>query len=312
MLVNREVILCKEETTYNTDSTPTGASNAILVEKPAWGFDSARMIERPAIRTSFGKLQRVFGGTLKMVSFDVEMKGSGAAGTAPEIGPLFKACGMTETIVGATSVTYAFSSTISDYKSLTVWYYQDGKAHKMTGCIPMSVSFNVDVGGIGKWSFTIVGHDTGETDVTLATPTYNAYVPVPFIGATFAVQSYAAIVSKLSLDFGLTTAKPTSVNATDGFGTIQITSRNPTGSCNPQNVTVATHDFLGKFKSGASGTLSTGVIGSSAGNRWAMSCGKIYYDAPSPGDQEGIRTLEVPFSITDETTANSDLSIAFT
>ena len=240
------------------------------------------------------------------------MKGSGTAGTAPELGALLKACGMTETVVAVTSVTYAFSSTLSDYKSLTIWYYQDGTAHKMTGCIPMSVSFNADVGSTPKWSFSFAGHDTGRSDVALATPTYVSTVPVPFIGATFTIQTYAAIVSKLSLDFGLTTAKPSSVNATDGFGTLQITSRAPTGSVDPQDTLIATHDWLGKFKSGASGTLTTGTIGSTAGNRWAISVGKLYYDAPSPGDVSGIRTLAVPFNITDETTANSDLSIAFT
>ena len=215
MLVNREIILAKEEVTYNTDAAPSASTNAVLVEKPAWAFDSPRMIDRPAIRTSFGKLQKIFGGTLKMISFDVEMKGSGSAGTAPEIGPLLKSCGMTETIVGATSVTYAFSSTLSDYKSLTIWYYQDGTAHKLTGCIPISCSFNADVGAVPKWSFSFAGHDTGRSDLALATPTYNATAPVPFIGATFTIQTYAAIVSKLSFDLGLTTAKPTSVNATD-------------------------------------------------------------------------------------------------
>lgn len=312
MLVNREIILAKEETTYNTDSTPTGGSNAILVEKPAWAFDSQRMLERPAIRTSFGKLQKVFGGALKMISFDVEMKGSGTAGTAPELGPLLKSCGMTETIVGATSVTYAFSSTLTDYKSLTIWYYQDGTVHKMTGCVPVSVSFNADVGATPKWSFSFAGHDSGRTDVSLASPTYTSTIPVPFIGATFTIQSYAAIISKLSIDLGLTTAKPASVNATDGVGQLQITSRAPTGSVDPQDTLVATHDWLGKFKSGASGTLTTGVIGATAGNRWAMSVGKLYYDAPAPADISGVRGLTVPFNITDETTANSDLSIAFT
>lgn len=312
MLVNREIVLAKEETTYNTDAAPTASANAMLIENPAWAFDSQRMLDRPAVRTSFGKLQKIFGGTLKMISFDVEMKGSGTAGTAPELGPLLKSCGLTETIVAVTSVTYAFSSTLSDYKSLTIWYYQDGTVHKMTGCVPMSASFNADVGSTPKWSFSFAGHDSGRTDLALATPTYASTAPVPFIGATFTIQSYAAIVSKLSLDFGLSAAKPSSVNATDGFGQLLITGREPTGSIDPQDTIVATHDWLGKFKTGASGTLTTGTIGSTAGNRWAMSVGKLYYDAPSPGDASGIRTLSVPFNITDETTVNSDISIVFT
>ena len=41
------------------------------------------------------------------VTFEVEMAGSGTAGTAPAFGPLLKACGNSETIVTDTSVTYA-------------------------------------------------------------------------------------------------------------------------------------------------------------------------------------------------------------
>ncbi|MCK7495178.1 MAG: hypothetical protein MZW92_31855 [Comamonadaceae bacterium] len=41
------------------------------------------------------------------LTFDVEIKGSGAAGTAPELGVLLKGCGFGETVVAVTSVTYA-------------------------------------------------------------------------------------------------------------------------------------------------------------------------------------------------------------
>ena len=66
MLTIRDVILAKVEATYNVDSTPTG-TDAILVENPSWGYEGARMNDRPAVRTSMGKMQKVYGGSLKTI-----------------------------------------------------------------------------------------------------------------------------------------------------------------------------------------------------------------------------------------------------
>ena len=75
MIINREVILVKEEVTYNTDPVPTEGANAVLVENPAWQNEGLRMNERPAVRSSIGQLQHVYGGMLRTVTFDVELKG---------------------------------------------------------------------------------------------------------------------------------------------------------------------------------------------------------------------------------------------
>src|SRR5258708_6165945 len=101
--VSNEVILAKTEVTYGTDSTPVVGANAILVRKLDMKTEGLRMADRAAIRGGLGKLQKIYGGQLKRITFECEVKGSGAAGTAPEIGPLIEACGFDETIVAATS-----------------------------------------------------------------------------------------------------------------------------------------------------------------------------------------------------------------
>lgn len=306
------VLLAEVETTYGTDPTPSASTDAVLVENPRYVYDSVQMIDRPSVRSSLGQLQQLFGRALGAISFDVEMKGSGSAGSAPEMAPLFKACGMTETVVASTSVTYAFSSTSTDFKSLTLYLYEDGTLTKLHGAIPMSVSFAGEAGGVGKWSFTMVGKLGGRTDAAIVTPTYDATVPPIMKGGTFTVQSYAAVTSKLALDFGLTLGKPNSITDSTGYGQLQITARNPTGSISTLDTLIATHDWRTKFQTGTTGTLSTGTIGSTAGNRWSIGVGELFYQAPTQGDQDGLVSLEVPFGITDQTTANNELSIAFT
>ena len=86
-LVKQEGILVKIETTPGTDAVPTAADDALLVENIGWSFAGARMLERGAVKSTLGKLQPIFAGTLMEITFDVELKGSGTAGVAPEVGP---------------------------------------------------------------------------------------------------------------------------------------------------------------------------------------------------------------------------------
>jgi hypothetical protein len=155
MLVNREVLLAKIETTYNVDVAPTAADNAILAEALAWSNTGLKMNERPALRANIGTLKQLYGGSMMGLSITCEIKGSGSAGTAPEIGPLLRACGCSETIVGATSVTYKPAS--SGHESVTLYLYQDGTRLKLTGC-KGNAEFSFSAGGKPMVTFNMVGH----------------------------------------------------------------------------------------------------------------------------------------------------------
>lgn len=308
MITMREVILVKEEVTYNTDPVPTAALNAVLVENLQWSNEGARMNERPAVKASFGKLQDVFGGTLRSITFDVELKGSGAAGTAPEFGDLLEACGFAEAVVPATSVTYKPAST--SIKSCTMYYYQDGTLMKLTGARG-NVSFNLPVGEVGKASFTMTGHVSAVTDVALPAATYDSIVPVPFIGASFSIGAYAAIISNLTFDMSNAVSMPPSANASDGFGEIRITGRNVAGSFDPEHQLVAVKPFDAEWRAGTNFALTTGAIGSAAGNIYTISKPVIYYREITPGDRDAIRTLEVSYGAAESTT-DDEVSLAFT
>ncbi|WP_444932401.1 hypothetical protein ACJJIF_22000 (plasmid) [Microbulbifer sp. SSSA002] len=65
------------------------------------------------------------------VTFNAELKGSGAAGTPPEIAPLLRACGLAETITAGTSVEYNLAS--EGHESITLYLYEDGSLYKLTG-----------------------------------------------------------------------------------------------------------------------------------------------------------------------------------
>jgi hypothetical protein len=266
------------------------------------------MAERPAVRASLAPHKSLFAGSLLSVTFDAEIKGSGAAGTAPEIGVLLRACGFAETVVAVTSVTYKPAS--SGHESITLYLYEDGMRYIVTGCRG-TVTGSLATGAVGKLSFTFTGHFTGPADVALATPTYNATVPPVLINVPFAIDSYSAVISKLDFDLGLTLAKPDNIAATDGYGQLQITGRATSGTIDPEATLAATYAWVTKWKSSASYALTTGTVGSTAGNRYTVSMPAVVYSELGNGDRDGILTREIKFMAV-ESSGDDEISIAFT
>lgn len=307
MLKNRVVILAKEETTYNTDPTPTGAANAILVEDPKFSF-AGRRAERKPLRTSLASLKSLYAGALINFECNAEIKGSGAAGTAPELGVLLRACAMTETIVAVTSVTYTPAS--SGHKSCTIYFYEDGLLYKFTGCRG-NVSCNLKTADKGIFSFKFTGHFSGPTDTALATPTYNATVPSVLINVPFSIGAYSAVISALNFDMGHTIATPDNIAATDGYSAVQITGRKVTGGIDPEGVLVAANDFITQWKNATGMALDTGLIGGTAGNRYRVQMPVTVYTEIGNADRDGVITRDAKFMAVESTT-DDEVSIAFT
>ena len=313
MLVNRQVILVEVETTYGTDPNPL-AADAVLVQNVNFALEGLRMNDRPSVRSSLGTLQQIYGGALKAFSFDVEIKGSGTNDVPPECGALLRACGMDETIVASTSVTYTPASTSHD--SVTIYFYQDEDGnsvrHRVNGCRG-SVSFNFTVGEYPVATFTMVGHLDDETDQTTVTPTYDTTVPVPFINATgFLIGAFAGVINSLTFDLSNTVSTPPDVLAADGYAEIQITKRDVNGVLDPELELAATFNPWTQFRAGTTLVLDTGTIGSVAGNRMQISFPAIYWRDQTQEDREGVLAHGLPFGAAETASENDEVSIQFT
>ena len=84
-LTRKKFLLAKIESTYGTDPTPVGGSDAIQVTNLEVAPIEADNVQAAAFQGFIGNSTR---GTLVAnkrvsVTFDVELAGSGAAGTAP-------------------------------------------------------------------------------------------------------------------------------------------------------------------------------------------------------------------------------------
>jgi len=310
MLTNREVILAKIEVTYGTDSVPVEAIDAKLVENIGWSNEGLRMNERPAVRQNIGMLQMVFGGTLRAITFDVELKGSGGAvDVPPELGTLLRGCGFDETITGATDVQYAPVST--GQESLTIYHFQDGIRHTMVGCVG-SLSVNLETGALGKLSFTFTGHLVDVTDVALpAAPVYTTNVPPPLISVPFSIGGFSAVINALTFDMSNTVATPPDMSASDGYSEVRITQRDVQGSYDPEAVLIAVEDPFVDLAQGNILAVTTGVIGSVVGNRILIDLPGAYTKDVSPGDRDGVRTYDIPLGFA-EVAGDDEVNFTFT
>lgn len=309
--ISNEVILAKTEVTYNTDPTPTTSANAVLVRNVDLRSEGLRMVDRAAVRGGLGKLQRIYGAQLKRITFECEVKGSGTAGTAPEIGPLIEACGFDETIVASTSATYTPEDTA--HESVTIWYYEGGrKLHKLTGCRG-TVTWTLEAGGILLAAFEFVGHYVEPTDVSQPTPTYNSQVPKAALGMTLSLNGVTALtVKSWQWAFNNTLAMPPSLAASDGYGEVLITERDITGEILIESELDSVIDVDALLSGGTRFAWASGTLGGTAGNRVAVSTpsSSTYVTDTSFDAADGLRNRRVPLAIDDSVA--SSFSIAFT
>lgn len=152
--IRNTAILGKIESVYNTDPSPTGAANALLVSNLSINPLKANNVARDLVRPYFGASEELVGTFDLELGFDIEFTGSGTAGTAPAWGPLMRACGYAEVVLAAIRVDYTPIS--SAQESVTIYWYDDGVLHAATGCRG-DFSINLKMGERARFSFKFMG-----------------------------------------------------------------------------------------------------------------------------------------------------------
>jgi len=170
-LTRLTAILAKVETTYGTDAAPTGADNALLVSEPTLTHNYNN-VDRNNLKAFLGADEQLVGTRSVTIGFDVEISGSGTAGTAPAWGPLLRGCAMAQTITAGQRVEYNPIST--GFESLTIHYHRDGVRHAATGCRG-TVEFMLEEGSIPKMRFSFTGLDAGPTAAANPNQTLTAW-----------------------------------------------------------------------------------------------------------------------------------------
>jgi len=309
LLTRKRLILLETETTYGTDPTPDGA-DAVLVRDLNITPLQSDVVGRDLVRPYLGASEQLLANTRVECTFSVELAGSGTAGTAPRYGKALLACGMSQTVVAATSVTYAPVS--SSFGSCTIYYNIDGVLHKVTGARG-TFTINGAVGEIPSIDFTFTGIYNTPTDTALPAVTYgNQATPLVFKNGNttdFQLLSYAGCLQSVSFDVGNSLVYRELVGCTKE---VLLTDRAATGSVTLEAVTMATKNYFTAALS--DGTLGNLLFqhGQTAGNIIDFASTRVDIGDVSYSDQDGIHMLNIPYTCVPSTSGNDEFSLVYT
>jgi len=306
LIYKRLQLAVKEESEEGTAEILT-ASEAVLAGNVVFDPD-IRMVERPAAAASLSPFPKVAGARMAKITFDVELKGSGSAGTAPEYGVLLKACGMEESTVVGTSVTYDPAS--AAIISVTIGWYVDNKKYVMAGCRG-TWKLDLKAGEHGVFHFEFTGTAIADSDVNLLTGTsLQTTIPPAFMSASFTLDTYGAVVENLSIDLANDLYLRPSVNAAQGYVSAVITGRLPKLTLDPESVLVATKDWWTSWETGALVAL-TATVGGTAGNICTITAPKVQFIKIKPEEKEGILADSMECELK-RNSGDDEVSLAFT
>jgi hypothetical protein len=317
LLTRTRVILAKTETTYGTDSTPTGAANAILVRNLEITPLDSEVVSRDILRSYLGNYEQLIASSKVSVTFEVECAGSGTAGTAPGYKPLLLACGMAETVVASTSVTYAPVS--SAFSSVTIYVQMKLDAggstnptHKITGCRG-NVEWVFNSKSIPVMRYTFTGIYQPVTDAAAIAGTYTAFKTPQVVNDTnttaFSILGYSGAMSEFSLNMNNEVVHRELVNSTS----VLIVDRKVSGTAVFEAPTITAKNFFTAALDSASlGNLSL-VHGTAAGNILTMT-GTSTVDIGNPTftESDGIVMMSCPFVLVPTTAGNDEFSFVNT
>jgi hypothetical protein len=308
---HRRLLLAAVEQTYGTFETVAG-TDAMLVQNLDCQPLDPGLIDRELVLPYFGQRPMIVGQKVGTVTFDVELAGSGTAGTAPQWGRLLRACGFGETVVGGTSVTYAPAMT--NIVGVSFDFNNDGNRHRLQGCRG-TATFNLAAGEIPRISFEFFGEYVAAATESQLTPTFaNQAAPVVVNSAnttSVSVLGLSACMQSFSLNLGNEIPLRQLAGCTHEY---PITNRLPSGEVVVEAPVIGSgsgeKDYFAQVISQATGSISW-QHGQTAGNIVTMTMGQCNIDGPTYSDSDGIQMLTLPY-MAQATAANNEMSLVLT
>lgn len=295
-----KVILAKKETTYGTDSAPTPAANAVLTRNFSAKPIEADQLERPLDRGTWGANPTAATNKRQSHSFEVELAGSGTAGTAAAWHELLEACGMAPAAITAgVRAEQRMALPTATPSALTLHHYIEDQLRRAVG---VRGTFSVDftVGAYPFLSLSTVGLIPATTPRSTAAPTaptltrWRQPLEVSSVNTAILLDSYAVLLKSLRLDANV----PASIRNLVGARYVNRGSHAVTGQLVVEAPSMAAKDYLATLDTNALVPLSI-VHGTVAGNMVEVSCPKLQIldIAESEEDNRLMWTMQVAATV---------------
>ena len=311
-LTRKKFLIAKIESTYGTDPSPVGGSDAVQVSSLEITPIESDNVQAAAFQGFLGNSTRstLVANKRVSVTFDVELAGSGTAGTAPAFGPLLKSCGLSETISAGVSVTYAPVS--ASFSSATIYCFYDGTQHKITGARG-SVSFNMAAGQFGVMSFNFIGiyNAPDGTALSGSFTVANQAAALEVNDTNVTTATFHGVTSVRLESFDLALNNELLYKETASNKEVIIMNRAAGGTAVIEAPAIGTTDFFAKAVAVATGASSF-VLGGTSGNIVTLNAAQTDITGCSYADTNGVIALSMPYLALPTTAGNNEMSLVFT
>lgn len=309
MNMSNMVLLAMKQTAKGTPAAPVPGTHAILCRGLTPQPIKGKFVERNLLRGSKGNQGAIFASEHRTMEFEVELAGSGAAGTAPKFAPLLLGCDMSETITAATSAVYQPHGDEGDY--LTLFVYMDGILFKMTDAKgSMSISLNAEE--IPVMKFNYIGKYHAVEDAAFPTGiVFTGFQKPLTVGdtntATFTIAGLGLVTKSFSVDLANQVAWSDLINDSG----VRSPDRKPSASAVFEMTKVATKNWAEDVRLGTEMPLSV-VHGLVAGNVVGITAPKLQFNQePSLNDDGRKAMLNANFAVMPNA-GNDELVLTFT
>ncbi|QHL90700.1 hypothetical protein GVO57_07445 [Sphingomonas changnyeongensis] len=262
-----KTILFKKEAVYGTDAVPTAAANAALTRNFQRTPVQTDTLERNLDVPSRGRSPTGSTNARSAFSYELELAGSGAAGTAPAWMEHLEACGMAApTLVAGQSASLRFAAAGAALSSATAYHWRGNQQAISLGARG-TYGFNFTAGAYPFLSLSFVGMlPTGQpvVEAAPAAPDFSRWrapLEVNTANTDFTLDGYAAKLQSLTGEIG---AQPAIRNLV-GENYVQRGNHALTGQMVIKAPSVAERNYFATLRAGAE--ISCELIhGTAAGN----------------------------------------------
>lgn len=348
MLFDKGVLIAVAETTYGTDAvdaaftanddvTYLAVNTGVSLEKQTVQFEPSRL--RPSAAGVAHTM--ISDHNVLEVSGPLKAWAGGTAGNeAPFYAPFLKACNFAETIVSATSATYALKTANSD--SVTVYFYvrnaedDNFRLNYLTGGRG-NISFNFAVNTEATWAATILGASANDwsNDLTFFDSSDQpaldkAGSALTYSGTASRDSATRMICQSMTLTVGGTSYPVASATLDCAWGTTPVRTvqasptvsklintredgSRPNGTLQLIDGETAYEDVLTKWDASTEAAL---VISLDDGtNDITFTAPKIQMGPPAATNTGGVRAFDIPFFVNEDRSSapfgDNDLTIVY-
>lgn len=307
---NKKVILLKKEVTEGTDSAPVVATDALRVLNYQPTFMDADQKVRNIEKAFFGADPVAMANFKRGAAFDMEIHGSGAAGTAPQWMKFLEYAGFaTPTLVATTSATQLPNSTVS---SATHWAYLDNLLLKTIGA-RATVGYTIQDDEIPIFNCSLLGRPPPALaeEATPGAATISG-VADPIIASsentTFLLDAFALPLRRMSMNANVDLQFRSLIGPVDR---VIYADRNWNGEIVAELPDLTAKDYFAKIRPGT--TMASSLIhGTVAGNIVTIAHPKLQISGNvSLSEEQGIVMVTIPVTALPNT-GNDEVSFVAT